>query len=65
MVSLLEERFCVQFIKRIGKIDTIGTSGSVIIFRRLRALSVSVDGFGDFASTSWGFGNKSDLEIDG
>ena len=67
MVSLLEERFGVQFNGKLEKIDhhRAHLASSYYISPFEEALSVSVDGFGDFASTSWGFGDKSDLEIDG
>lgn len=67
VVSLLQERFGVQFNGKLEKIDhhRAHLASSYYISPFDEALSVSVDGFGDFASTSWGYGNKSHLEIEG
>lgn len=67
IVSQLEQHFDVKIRGTLDKIDhhKAHLASSYYISPFNEALSVSVDGFGDFASTSWGFGNKSHLEIDG
>jgi carbamoyltransferase len=67
IVTNLERYFGSKFEGKVDKIDhhLAHLSSSFHISPFEEALSVSVDGFGDFASTSWGIGSSSDLKIDG